>query len=153
MRCQLIRDSVVSDVNPRALRLHNKSHYGILDGNTFKLSLIEATYLLENKRINVYRGNEKISLEEMKNILRRHNLYQKYLVFRDLRNRGYIVKTGLKYGSEFRLYERGKAPGKGHSKYLVRVVTEDDIFNVKDIVSQVRVAHSVRKKINYGSSR
>ncbi len=67
------------------------------------------------------------------------------MVFRDLKNRGYIIKTGFKYGSEFRLYERGTSPGNGHSNYLVKVTTEKDNLPLKDLSSQVRVAHGVNK--------
>ena len=39
--------------------------------------------------------------------------YAKYIVFRDLKDRGFVIKTGFKYGSEFRLYNRGGGPGQG----------------------------------------
>ena len=65
----------------------------------------------------------------------------------DLKNRGYIIKTGFKYGSEFRLYERGGGPGKGHSDYLVKVLYENYDVRVLDFSSYVRVAHGVNKKL------
>ena len=64
--------------------------------------------------------SEDISVENLFKIIRKQGSFANYIVFRDLRNRGYIVKTGFKYGSEFRLYERGKSPGDGHSNYLVK---------------------------------
>jgi tRNA-intron endonuclease len=57
------------------------------------------------------------------------------------------VKTGFKYGSEFRLYERGKSPGEGHSNYLVKVANENNEFLMSDLSSYVRVAHGVNKKL------
>ncbi|HSO26032.1 MAG TPA: tRNA-intron lyase, partial [Methanobacteriaceae archaeon] len=87
------------------------------------------------------------SLDDLTSLLKEKGLYSKDRVFKDLRNRGYIVKTGFKYGSEFRLYERGKSPGDGHSDFLVRVISENYDLNVMDFSSYVRVAHGVNKNL------
>jgi tRNA-intron endonuclease len=42
----------------------------------------------------------------------------KFLIFRDLRNRGYVVKDGFGFGSDFRVYERGHYGEKG-AKFLI----------------------------------
>ena len=109
----------------KGIKLHEKSHYGNIIQEGLQLSLIEALYLAEKEKISILRDGKKVSIEEMFQIIHKENLLTKYLVYSDLRNRGYIVKTGFKYGSEFRLYERGKSPGNGHSDYLVKAVSED----------------------------
>ena len=114
---------IIKDKN--GVKLHEKSHYGNLVQEGLQLSLIEALYLEEKEKISIFRNGEEVSTEEMFKIIRKEDLLTKYLVFSDLKSRGYIVKTGFKYGSEFRLYERGKSPGDGHSDYLVKVVSED----------------------------
>lgn len=55
-----------------------------------------------------YKDNKPLSFEELYEYARNveERLCLKYLVYKDLRTRGYIVKTGLKYGADFRLYER-----------------------------------------------
>ena len=83
----------------------------------------------------------------MRKIIQNEDLFYRYIVYQDLRNRGYIVKTGFKYGSEFRLYERGKSPGNGHSDFVVRVLTENQDISVLNFSSYVRVAHGVNKKL------
>ena len=75
------------------------------------------------------------------------DLFGKFLVYSDLKNRGYVIKTGFKYGSEFRLYDRGLAPGKGHSNYLVKVVYEKYNIDALDFASYVRVSHGVNKNL------
>ncbi len=125
--------------------LHSKSHYGNLTEEGLQLSLIEALYLLEKDKIQIIQDGKEVSLDEMYQIIHDNGLFADYLVFRDLRNRGYIIKTGFKYGSEFRLYERGTSPGEGHSNYLVKVASEKDHIPLKDLSSYVRVAHGVNK--------
>lgn len=131
----------------KGTKLYEKSHYGNMTEEGLQLSLIEALYLAEKEKIKILKNGKKITLDEMFQIIRNEDLFTKYLVFKDLRNRGYIVKTGFKYGSEFRLYERGKSPGDGHSDYLVKVVSEDYEIHASDFSSYVRVAHGVNKKL------
>jgi len=136
---------IIKDKN--AAVLSNKSHYGKMDQDELKLSLLEALLLLEKEKIKVFYNGKKLSYEDMIGLIRNKGLFNKYLVFRDLRNRGYIVKTGFKYGSEFRLYERGKTPGDGHSDYLIKVENENQQISISDFSSYVRVAHGVKKNL------
>jgi tRNA-intron endonuclease, archaea type len=142
-----ISDELVIIKDSNAATLNNKSHYGKMDQDELQLSFLEALLLLEKEKIKVFDNGKKLSFEDMIRLIRKKGLYNKYLVFRDLRNRGYIVKTGFKYGSEFRLYERGKSPGNGHSDYLVKVETENHQISISDFSSYVRVAHGVKKNL------
>ncbi len=129
----------------KSAKLHNKSHYGNLTDEGLQLSLIEALYLMEKDKIKISKNDEELSMDDLLQIIHEKSLYSNYIVFRDLRNRGYIIKTGFKYGSEFRLYERGTSPGEGHSNYLVKVASENDDIRLSDLSSYVRVAHGVNK--------
>ena len=71
----------------------------------------------------------------------------KYIVFKDLRGKGYIVKTALKFGAEFRVYEKGKAVGKEHAKWILFPVSENSQMTWHDFSSKNRVAHSVKKNL------
>jgi tRNA-intron endonuclease len=144
---QLGDEVVTIKASSIARRLHGKSHYGKMYEDRLQLSLIEAAYLMERGKLKLMKDEDEVSLEEFISLLGERGLYSKYLVYRDLRNRGYIVKTGFKYGAEFRLYERGGAPGRTHSAYLVRVISENDTIHALDFSSYVRVAHGVNKKL------
>ena len=54
------------------------------------------------------------------NICLKHDsdILTKFLIYRDLRNRGYVVKDGFGFGSDFRVYERGHFGEKG-AKFLI----------------------------------
>ncbi len=128
-------------------KLYERSHYGTLTNDGLQLTIIEALYLMEKGKLEVKNGSDDVSIDNMYEIIRENGSFANYIVFNDLRNRGYVVKTGFKYGSEFRLYERGKSPGDGHSDFLVKVATEDSAFMISDLSSYVRVAHGVNKKL------
>ena len=142
-----LSEKVVIVRDKKGVKLHEKSHYGNMSEEGLQLSLIEALYLAEKERITVLKNGKIVSVDEMYQIIRKGDLFSNYIVFRDLRNRGYIVKTGFKYGSEFRLYERGKSPGDGHSDFLVKVASQDYEIKISDFSSYVRVAHGVNKKL------
>ena len=149
MDAELIGELVIIK-DKKAVALSEKSHYGKFNQDELQLSLMEAFYLQEKGKIKILdkKNQDKvISLDEMRELIQDKDLIYRYMVYRDLRNRGYIVKTGFKYGSEFRLYERGKSPGDGHSDFVVKVVTENQNISVLDFSSYVRVAHGVNKKL------
>jgi tRNA-intron endonuclease, archaea type len=149
MDAELIGELVIIK-DKKAVALSEKSHYGKFNQDELQLSLMEAFYLQEKGKITILdkkNQDKAISLDEMRELIQDKDLIYRYMVYRDLRNRGYIVKTGFKYGSEFRLYERGKSPGDGHSDFVVKVVTENQDISVLDFSSYVRVAHGVNKKL------
>nr|WP_172632628.1 tRNA-intron lyase [Methanotorris igneus] len=125
-------------------------YYGEKNDDFLSLSLIEALYLTSLGWLVVKDSNGRLlSFEELYEYARNieESLCIKYLVYKDLRNRGYTVKTGLKYGTDFRLYERGADIDKEHSVYLVKVFSEEKPCNISELTGFVRVAHSVRKKL------
>jgi tRNA-intron endonuclease len=60
-----------------------------------------------------------------------------------LRGRGYVVSTGIKFGSDFAIYRYG--PGIDHAPYLVQVKRSDYTIDSTDIVRAGRLATTVRK--------
>lgn len=112
------------------------------------LGLIEGLYLLEKKMITVYSGANKkqISANKVRHLA--VETYEgfdlHYMVYKDLRDQGYIVLPGIKFGCEYAIYLRG--PGIDHSPYLVSVKEPDETLTSTDIVRAGRLATSVRKK-------
>ena len=150
MRGNLSNDIVsikIEEGSKRPIALHEKSLFGKIEADTLNLSLIEACYLHEKGRLDVYEDEIKCSLDYLIDLLKNKEIYGKYIVFRDLKDRGYVIKTGFKYGSDFRLYNRGGGPGKGHSDYLVKIIYETYEIDALDFSSYVRVSHGVNKKL------
>ncbi|MEM5883136.1 MAG: tRNA-intron lyase [Candidatus Aenigmatarchaeota archaeon] len=146
--------------DPGAVILYDDSGYGKPlpeeNPNRLELDLIEAAYLLEKGKIKVFvKENDKrrkIEFPELietgtKNV---NQFHPQFIVYRDLRNRGYLVKTGFKFGAHFRLYERGvklkrgpKAPHE-HTKAIVHAVAEEAAFSLPEMSRAVRLAHNIR---------
>ncbi|ABR54361.1 tRNA intron endonuclease [Methanococcus vannielii SB] len=127
----------------------NEKRYGELHENFLSLSYVEALYLVAKDWVLIRdKKNKILSFEELHEIAHviDKKLCIRYLVYKDLRNRGYTVRTGLKYGSDFRLYERSNID-EVHSKYLVKVFSEEIPCEISEITGFVRVAHSVRKEL------
>ena len=147
---EIVTITIKENLNQKAISLNQKSAFGRLEEDVLELSIIEAFYLMEKGRLDIYKSSdddEKIEPNYIRDIIKKNSAYGKYIVYKDLKDRGYIIKTGFKYGSEFRLYERGKSPGEGHSDYLVKIIHENYNVNALDFASYIRVAHGVKKSL------
>ena len=149
MRGNLSNDIVsikIEEGSKRPISSHEKSLFGKIEADTLNLSLIEACYLLEKGRLDIYEDDIECTVGYLIDILKEQGIYGKYIVYRDLKDRGFVIKTGFKYGAEFRLYNRGGGPGQSHSDYLVKVMFENYEIDSLDFASYIRVAHGVNKK-------
>ncbi len=133
--------------------LYEQSRFGELKEGKVSYSLAEALYLLEKKKIDIFDGKKKIlTFDEFLRKARKiePNFWIRYCVFRDLRSRGYIVKTALKFGADFRVYDRGIKPGEDHAKWIVYPTSEGEVLTWYDFSAKNRVAHSTRKRLLIG---
>ncbi len=110
------------------------------------LDLLEGYYLLSKNEILVVKGNRKISLQTLLKICKDEyfQFEEKLLVYTKLREAGFVVTPGVKFGADFAAYERG--PGLDHAPYLVRVMPPSTKINATDIVLAGRLATTVRKQ-------
>ncbi len=148
----LYRDKVMVWEEAQANQLYQRGAYGKpLSGGKLQLAPVEALYLLDGGKIRVLdrETTKAINFRKLsaKFAERDPDLMLKYLVYSDLRSRGYIVKTGLKFGAHFRVYDRGEKPGETHSKYIVHTLPEGCKLTPTEFARAVRLAHSVRKTI------
>lgn len=99
--------------------------YGETRQGKFLLKPFETLYFLFYKKLDLSKGKKQIDFEQMLSICSEidENALTKFLIYRDLRVRGYAVKDGFGFGSDFRVYERGQFGEKG-AKYLVFGLSE-----------------------------
>jgi len=112
------------------------------------LDLMEGLYLVEKGIIKVIESPERRNVDSELLKERARRLYEdfdlKYLVYRDLREKGLVVTPGVKYGCDFAVYKRG--PGIDHAPYMVSVKSRNDEISATDIVRAGRLATTVRKR-------
>jgi tRNA-intron endonuclease len=115
--------------------------YGEIENGKLILKLFESLYLLYSDRLTLKKGKKKIDFSSLMNICQKQDteILTKFLIYRDLRNRGYVVKDGFGFGSDFRVYERGHFGEKG-AKYLVFGLNEgqqEKMGNLQKKIEQI----------------
>ncbi|MBS3160003.1 tRNA-intron lyase [Candidatus Woesearchaeota archaeon] len=147
-----IGNIILTESNDLTRDLYDKSRYGEPIEKQFQYSLLEALYLLERQKFIVKSGRNILNYEQFlkKSLKLEPNFKIRYSVFKDLRKRGYIVKTALKFGADFRVYERGVKPGEDHAKWVVYPISEGETLTWYDFAAKNRVAHSTKKRLLLG---
>jgi tRNA-intron endonuclease, archaea type len=132
-----------------AFSLYEKSQFGEKKSGRIEYSGVEAIFLVGRGRMTVVSGKKEISEDMLIRKIRRGDkkIELKSSVFSDLRKKGYIVKTALKFGAEFRVYSKGVKPGQDHAKWIVFVVSENEKVDWREFSAKNRVAHSTKKKL------
>lgn len=140
---------IVSTNEADAFTLYKKSNFGQPTGQKIQYSLPEALYLVEKGKIQVMKNRKALKFEELFKAFKKidSRIQLKYPVFKDLRNKGYIVKTALKFGADFRVYEKGKTPDEEHAKWIVFCEHESNKFSWHEFSAKNRVAHSTKKNL------
>lgn len=118
------------------------------------LDLMEGMYLLEAKRIRVLdtRRKKHVTGSELKCLAEEiyEDFASSYRVYKNLRDKGYIVAPGIKFGADFAVYEHG--PGIDHAPFLVSVKKKNENMGPFEIVRAGRLATTVRKHFTIGIS-
>ncbi|MFH1770905.1 MAG: tRNA-intron lyase [archaeon] len=148
------QERVLVESSDETLDLYNKSVFGtLLEDKKLQLSLQEALFLKEKEKIVILDANNKEYTFERyvkKATKIEPNFWVRYSVFKDMRDRGYIVKTALKFGADFRVYDRGIKPGEDHARWIIYPVHEGSTLTWYEFAAKNRVAHSTKKRLMMG---
>ncbi len=111
------------------------------------LDLMESYFLVKKKKLRVENPEGKLlSAKELEALCAAAypNFVERYLVYSLLRESGFVVGPGIKFGSDFAVYEHG--PGIDHAPYLVQVEKEGSQVTATAVVRSGRLATTVRKQ-------
>ena len=149
----IIENVVITEDSDLARDLYANHRFGNIKRQKVEMSFVEAYYLVEKNKLKIIdsRGKKIGSEKLLKKFTRQEtDFFVRYKVFSDMRDRGYIIKTALKFGAEYRVYDKGVKPGEDHAKWILYPVREADKLTWFEFSSKNRVAHSTKKKLLLG---
>jgi len=131
-------------------------------GKILKLNFLETIFLSKHFRLTVEDATtgKKIDhrkiMDQVSN--RREFARTMYQAYEEWRLRGYVVKTGFKFGTHFRIYFPGASPVSKegewiHSKHVLHIFPKEEKLLISEWARAVRVAHGVKKTFILGISR
>lgn len=157
MKAQLVDNKIIVWNTKNAQKLFGAGYYGKPIGIPkpkldeinvpLILDLIEGYYLLEKEKITIITNTKKhLTVKKMYDMCSQeyHDFEKKYLVYKNFRDKGYIITPGIKFGCDFAVYEKG--PGIDHAPYLVQVCNLRDPITATSVVLAGRLASTVRKQ-------
>ena len=126
---------------PEAKVFYDQNGYGRVEktGN-IRLAVVEALYLIARGKIQIDGWSFDSLLPES---AASPGFLRKFIVYRDIRERGFVITTGPQ---DFRVFPRGQRPGHGQSKYLLRVLSARDMVDLSVVLSEAQTAANMRKQ-------
>jgi len=112
-------------INPKMQNVLTERGFGESQNDTLILNSFETLYLLYNNKLELKKVNKNIVFDELiqKYIQKNDDILTQFLLYRDLRTKGYVVKDGFGFGSDFRVYEKGTY-GQKDAKFLIFAFNE-----------------------------
>lgn len=146
---ELAKDCVVIGDPTEASQIYNKGFYGYpMSGGGLQLEFLEALFLVEASRLEVLSGEKPVPLHKLMAMAASDNrdFEIKYIVYRDLRQRGYVVKTAGE-DFDFRVFPRGGSPTTTQTKNWVAARSERALFDMSSFVEDIDRAERTRKEL------
>ena len=146
MQNLLINNKILVQDNKLKSQLIQKG-FGEKTSTEFVLDLVEALYLMQKQKLEITDSDEKKVTEKQLLALGEKKLkefYNVFLVYSDLRERGYVPKTGFKFGFHLRVYPKGKKQGEAHSQWVINVATQNEKLGMIQLSRIVRLSANIK---------
>lgn len=138
------RKCIITDNNLKSELI--KKGYGVKNESYLEIDLFEATYLFEKNKIKIYLKGKIYKKKEFETYcsLKIKDFKEKYLVYKEFKEKGNIIKDGAIFGFDFRIYP-GDLKKHHHTIYVVDVKkTHKD--SMAQIIKSERLANSINTK-------
>ena len=121
--------------------------YGEKIKDMYILESYEALFLLYYNRLVLKKQKSILDFSTFLQTLLKIDLsiFTKFLIFRDLRTRGYIPKEGFGFGNDFRVYERGEYSRKA-AKYVIFGINEGLSVKANILFENIRSIEKMGKE-------
>ena len=135
--------------------LYDNNFFGQPEKNTLVLDPEEAILLIERGRIKIYFDEQlerEVSIDQYVNLVSEllPDFWRKYIVYKDLRGRGYVVRAGYGELAPYRRYPRGAKPNKAQSDTFIFPFSEGSHLSLSQLETIVKQAQSNRKVLLLG---
>ena len=123
--------------------------YGTLEGKVFTLAFFEALYLQDKGMLEAKdKDGNTVDFQSLLHCYEEQNedAWVNYLIYRDLRSRGYVVREGFGKDIDFRIYERGSY-GKDTAPYLILSTQEGKPLPIDDLAAALQKCQSQKKEL------
>jgi tRNA-intron endonuclease len=123
--------------------------YGTKENGDFMLTFYEALYLADKGMLEVKDDEGKaVDFQRLLHCYEAQdeNAWVSYMVYRDLRSRGYVAREGFGSQISFRVYERG-GYGKDTAPYLVLSTQEGKPLGINELADAMQQCQSQKKEL------
>jgi tRNA-intron endonuclease len=145
-----LTNSDVIVLSPEGIEELALKGYGVKEEEKLRLTLYEALFLLGKGTIEIKdkKTEEEIVFQELLKLFQSidKDAWVRYLIYRDLRSRGYVAREGFGLGIDFRLYERGDY-GKEVAKHLIFGIQEGQPVSVEKLARSQRYVQNLKKNL------
>ncbi len=134
-------------LEPKLQQQLNQKGYGEIAESKLLLKSFESLYLLFTDRLTIFKGKKNVDFDYYLQICKKQDkdILTKFLVYRDLRNRGYTVKDGLGFGSDFTVYDKPFSR-KLPSKFLVFSLNEGKHEKISNMQKKIEKISKIGKE-------
>lgn len=146
MRMRVLKDGILiykKSVSDKLLKYTEKR------GDKYVIHKLGALYLID-KEITIDDINlaQHFDMDDLIKKFSKHDPYilPKYLIYRDLMDRGYVVVNGYGKGIDLLVYDRGDFPDKPPSIRVIGV-EEGDKISIRRLLNEVYLGNLNKKKI------
>jgi tRNA-intron endonuclease, archaea type len=145
-----VKGTVVTVSSPEGIQEFSSKGYGVDEDGKLRLTFYEALFLLGKGAITVADEETKEKMV-FKDFLKRFQSVDKdawvrYLIYRDLRGRGYVAREGFGLGIDFRVYERGDY-GRETAKHLIFGIQEGQPVSIETLARTQRYVQNLKKNL------
>jgi tRNA-intron endonuclease len=121
--------------------------FGAEKQGKFYLQDYEVLYLLYTKKLKLTLEGKLASFQNFVNFAsnRDKDSWARFLIFRDLRTRGYVVREGFGFPIDFRVYERGDYGVKA-AKYVIIGLNEGKTMSMAELKSNIEQVSTMGKE-------
>ena len=121
--------------------------FGTKNKDILNLDIFETYYLFTENKADVFEKNFRLKQNDILKKTKFDNCL--FIIYNDLISRGYYLKAASKYGTHFRVYEKG-FKDDDHSFWSIFCIFEDERIKILDLMTKIRIANSTKKKFLLG---